>query len=149
MARATREKLVGLRHLNTMGTLHGGILMKWMDEVGADAAHCHSERFCVTARVDSFEFLRPVLANEILFMEAVVNRVWNTSIEVGIRAQVKGPSTGEPRLVASAYYVYVALDENRKPTSVSEYVPRTNEEKRCWKEAGRRRKLRLLEKNRK
>lgn len=128
-----------------MGTLHGGNLMKWMDEVGGDAAHCHSECMCVTVHVDSFEFLRPVLADEIVIMRASVNRTWNTSLEVGIRAEVRDAKSSMCELVASAYYVFVALDENRNPTNVFEFVPHTDNEKRRWVEAGSRRERRLQE----
>lgn len=146
MVNATREKRVGRQHLNPMGTLHGGILMKWMDEAGGDAAHCHSERMCVTVQVDSFEFLRPVFPGDILVMKASVNRTWNTSLEVGIRAEVRDEGGTTCHLVASAYYVYVALDEDRKPVKVLEFVPVTDEEKRRWKEADVRRQRRMLEK---
>lgn len=146
MAKATREKRVGRQHLNPMGTLHGGILMKWMDEAGGDAAHCHTERMCVTVQVDSFEFLRPVLPDDILVMKSAVNRTWNTSLEVGIRAEVRDEKTGVSHLVASAFYVYVMLDEDRKPTKVPDFVPVTDDEKRQWQEAGDRRERRLREK---
>jgi acyl-CoA hydrolase len=148
MAKATMEKRVTLQHLNPHGRLHGGNLMKWMDEVGADAARGHSDRFCVTAHVDNFSFLRPVMAGERVFIEAVVTRSWSTSIEVGLRAQVLNVAAGSSDLVASAYYVYVALDENQRPTQVVEFVPQTDDEKRRWEDAGRRRELRMREKAR-
>ncbi len=146
MAKAICEKRVGKQHLNPMGSLHGGNLMKWMDEMGGVAAHCHSERLCTTVQVDSFEFLRPVLVDQTLVMIATVNRTWNTSLEVGIRAEVRDEKTGQSNLVASAYYVYVALDENRKPVSVSEFAPITDGEKQRWNEAESRRQRRLQEK---
>jgi len=133
---------VTLQHLNPHGRLHGGNLMKWMDEVGADAARSHSDRFCVTAHVDNFSFLRPVSAGEMLFIEGVVTRSWGTSMEVGLLVEVD-LKNGVSRLVASAYYVYVALDENQRPTQVPEFVPQTQEARRRWREAGTRRKLRL------
>ena len=145
--RATREKRVKRKHLNPMGMLHGGELMKWIDEAGGDAAHCHAERFCVTAHVDSFEFLRPVLPDQTVIMKASVTRTWNTSLEVAIRAEARNEDTGQCHLVASAYYVYVGLDEDRKPIKIDEFVPYTEEEKREWAAAGQRRDRRLREKN--
>ena len=148
MARAIWEKRVGKKHLNHMGTLHGGNLMKWMDEVGGSAAYCHAEHLCVTIQVDSFEFLRPVLDGEVLLMEAFVTRSWNTSIEVGIYARVQNHLGGEYHIVASAYYVYVALDEYKKPMQSPEFIPSNDEERARWEEAGLRRQRRLEEKNR-
>ena len=146
MAKATCEKRVGRQHLNPMGTLHGGNLMKWMDEAGGYAAYSHCEHMCVTVQVDSFEFLRPVFAKQTLLMKATVNRTWNTSLEVGIRAEVRDESGNNGHLVASAYYVYVMLDEDRKPAKVPAFVPVTPDEKQRWKEAGVRRRRRLREK---
>ncbi|OHB22611.1 MAG: hypothetical protein A2939_04335 [Parcubacteria group bacterium RIFCSPLOWO2_01_FULL_48_18] len=149
MAVAIRKKRITLAHLNPWGTLHGGILMKWMDEASGDAAQCHTERLCVTVHVDNLDFHRPIHAEELLILSASVNRVWNTSLEVGIRAETLNESTGQICHVASAYFVFVALDENGRPTPVTEVIPRTAEEKRRYKEAGLRHVRRLKAVNRK
>jgi acyl-CoA hydrolase len=146
MSKAIFEKRVKKLHLNLMGALHGGNLMKWMDEAGGAAAYCHAECLCVTIRVDSFEFLRPVYEDEVLTIKASVNRAWGTSMEVGIKAETKSDKNGEYHRVASAYYVYVALNEVGAPVKIPEFTPHTDDEKRRWVEAGTRRERRLQEK---
>jgi len=144
MAKVTREKKIMSRHLNPQGTLHGGMLIMWMDEVGAGVAHCHSEQYCVTAHVDNVNLSKRVYVGQIIVITAVVNRTWNTSMEIGVIVEVVDKETGQREIVTSGFYVYVAIDpENGEPTKIFEYVPSTEDERRRWREAQGRRRRRL------
>lgn len=127
--------------LNPLGSMYGGELMKIIDEAGAIVSRRHSEKICVTASIDSLNFLAPVFLGEMVVVKAAVNRVWNTSMEVGVKVIVeRGLKTIH---IASAYLTFVALDSQKKPALIPPITPETKEEKRRHKEADSRRKLRL------
>lgn len=135
-------------HLNTHGTLYGGHLMELMDEIGAVVAMQHAETLCVTKFVDSMEFVAPVQASDDLMFWASVNRVWNTSLEVGIRACAVSPNSAVKRHVVSAYFTFVALDPKTGfPISVLPLLPSSNLERRRFAQADVRRAWRLEQRN--
>lgn len=128
---------------NRLGNLLGGRLMHLMDIAGAIAAARHTNRVCVTASVDEMHFLHPIKQGDIVMLQASVNRVFNTSMEVGIRVIMEDPLTGVRKPANTAYFTYVALDDDGKPIAADPIRPVSKEEKRRFAEAARRRQLRL------
>ncbi len=115
---------------NAAGSVHGGVIMKHVDTCGGVVAMRHARANAVTASIDRLDFHQPVHVGELLLLWASVNGVGKSSMEVGVRAEAENLLTGDRRHVASAYITYVALDEERRPTSVPEIIPGTDEEKR-------------------
>ena len=128
---------------NGLGNVLGGKVMHLVDLAGALAAIRHARRPVVTLSVDQFQFLHPVHIGELIVLRSSVNRVFHTSMEVGVIVTTENLLTGERRHTCSAYLTFVALDENRKPTNVIPVIPETEEEKRRYSEAGERREYRL------
>lgn len=128
---------------NTLGNALGGIVMHHMDIVAAIAAQRHAGRACVTASVDRIDFLHPVKVGELLVLQASVNSAGRTSMEVGVRCESERPRTGERRHTASAYFTFVALDDDGRPTPIPGLVTETDEQRRRHAEAQRRRAARL------
>lgn len=135
-------------HLNARGTVDGGAVMQVADHIAAIVAQRHSGRGCVTLLVDSVRFLAPARQGEVLVFKAALNRVWNSSMEVGVKVFAENYLTGECRHVVSAYLTFVALDEHDRPTSVDAVLPQSTEELRRFTEAERRRTRRLANENR-
>jgi len=129
---------------NTFGNLMGGRLMYWMDIAGAIASSKHCNAPCMTASVDNLSFKNPIKIGNIMHIEAKVSRAFNTSMEVHLRVW------GEDNLHQyryesnEAYFTFVALDPNGKPRKVPELIPETEEEKRLYDGALRRRQVRLI-----
>lgn len=128
---------------NRLGNLLGGRLMHMIDIAAAIAASRHSNRVCVTASVDELNFLYSIKQGEVLTLQASVNRVFHTSLEVGVRVTKENVLTGEKKHANSAYLTFVAIDEDGKPVAVEPIRPVTQEQKRRYADAGRRRQLRL------
>lgn len=128
---------------NGLGNLLGGKLMHLMDIAGSLAAARHARTFVVTASFDHMNFLAPVQIGQLVLLYSSVNRAFRTSMEVGVKAFVEDLRTGERKHVGSAYLTFVALDENRKPIPAPAVIPETEEEKRRYEQAGRRRAYRL------
>ncbi|RPI04631.1 MAG: acyl-CoA thioesterase [Ignavibacteriae bacterium] len=133
---------------NRLGNLLGGRLMHWIDITAAIVASRHTHRVCVTASVDELHFHHPVKQGEVVMLQASVNRVFRTSLEVGVRVTKENLLTGERQHTNSAYLMFVAIDENGKPVPVNPLKPVTGAEKRRYREAGNRRKLRLMHRQR-
>ena len=128
---------------NTLGNLLGGRVMHLVDLAGAMAALRHSRRPVVTASVDSLHFLHPVRIGRLVTLHASVNRVFRTSMEVGVKVVTENMMTGEREHTCSAYLTFVALDEQGKATAVPPVIPETDEERRRYQQAGERREYRL------
>lgn len=129
--------------LNTLGTLFGGRVMEMSDRLAAVAAKRHSGRWCLTLGIDSVRFLAPARHGDVLTMKAAVNRVWRTSMEVGIKVFADDFHTQQRRHIVSAYFTFVAVDENMKPVEVPPVIPETEDEKRRYAQADERRKARM------
>lgn len=127
---------------NVLGNVFGGAIMRYMDEVAAIAAFKHVRGNVVTASVDRMDFLSPVYVGDLLIMKAAVNFVGRTSMEVGVRIESENLRTGAVTHAGSCFLTYVALDESKRPTPVQPVIPVTSDEKRRYREAQARRKLR-------
>jgi acyl-CoA hydrolase len=128
---------------NALGTLHGGKLMLWLDIAASVAASRHCNRIAVTASVDELNFLHPINIGEVVILRASVNRVFHTSMEVGVKVMSEDLLTGEVKHANSAYLTFVAIDKRRRPVPCPPIVPETPEEIRRYEEALRRRQMRL------
>lgn len=128
---------------NGLGNVLGGKVMHLVDLAGAMAAIRHARRPVVTLSVDRLQFLQPVHIGELIVLRSSVNRVFQTSMEVGVKVTTENLLTGEQRHTCSAYLTFVALDEKRRPTPIVPVIPETADEKRRYQEAGERRQYRL------
>jgi acyl-CoA hydrolase len=131
--------------LNSRGTVFGGMIMAICDRIALVVAERHSKCICVTASVDAMHFLQPAGQGDNLLFKAAINRAWNTSMEIGVRVEAEHWQTGNKRHVISAYFTFVAVDENKKPTPVPPVIPETPIEKRRFEEAEDRRQRRKKE----
>ncbi len=149
--RAPSESTTVLAHwmgpadANASHDIHGGTIMKLVDEAAGIASVRHSRRRTVTASMDRMSFLVPIKIGELVTFTATVNAAWNTSMEVGVRVEAESPQTGEIQHASTAYLTFVALDEQGRPTAVPPLEPRTDEERRRMREAELRRAHRLAE----
>ena len=130
---------------NAAGYVHGGTMMKLIDEVAGLAAVRHSRSRVVTAGVDRMAFVAPVHIGQLVTFNASVNAAWRTSMEVGVRVEAENPRTGEVTHTNSAYLTMVALDDDGHPSPVPALRPETDDERRRTGEAQLRRSNRLAE----
>jgi uncharacterized protein (TIGR00369 family) len=130
-------------HANTLGNVHGGWIMKLIDEAGAIVASRHARKPVVTVVVDSIRFCAPVHVGDLVHVRARLTQVWRTSMEVEVEVEAEALLTGERRVTSTAYLVYVALDEAGRPTPVPPLLLVDEEERRRAEEAERRRIERL------
>ena len=128
---------------NPVGNVHGGVIMRLMDEAGGIVAHRHARTNVVTASADRIDFLNTVYIGEVVFLKASLNLVGKTSMEVGVRVESENPLTGETRHATSGYFTYVALDKTGRPTEVAPLILETDEEKRRNRDAQARREVRI------
>src|SRR3954463_13810394 len=129
--------------LNTLGTLFGGRVIEQADIVAAVVAKRHSGRSCVTLGIDSVRFLAAARHGDILVFKAAVNRVWKTSMEIGMKVYADDFQTAKRKHIVSAYFTFVGVDENLSPTEIPPVIPETEDEKRRYREADERREARL------
>jgi len=128
---------------NVLGHVLGGKVMHLVDLAGALAALRHARCPVVTASVDHMNFLHPVRIGELIMLRSSVNRVFHTSMEVGVKVWVEDLRTGERKHTSSAYLTFVAIDAGGKCAALPPVIPETAEEKRRFEEALRRREYRL------
>lgn len=134
--------------LNAHGTLFGGRLMQVVDNLAAIVAKRHTGKVCVTLGIDSVRFLNPARHGDILVCKASVNKAWNTSMEVGVKVVAEDFRTLEQKDILSAYFTFVAVDDDLKPIEIIPVVPETVEQVKRFQEAERRRQYRLSHQNR-
>jgi len=130
---------------NPLGALLGGRLMHWIDMAGAMAAHRHSHNYAVTASVDHIDFLVPVRVGDLVILRSSVNRVFHTSMEVGVKVFVENFIADTAQHVSSAYLTFVAVDSAGQHVKVAPVIPESEEQQRRYDDAGRRRELRREE----
>lgn len=122
-------------HANNLGSAHGGNILKWMDEVGAMSALRCAGNECVTAHINSVDFDQPLDIGDIALVEGYAYATGRTSIRVRIRAYGENPRTGERELTTESYFVFVALDENHRPTEVPDLTVSTDKGKELQEQA--------------
>lgn len=136
-------ELVLPNHTNQLGNLLGGQLMHWIDICAALSASRHNQRVSVTASVDRIDFHQPIKLGDVVTLVASVNRVFNTSMEIGVKVYAETFSEGKKVHTNTAYLTFVGVDESGKPVKAIEAVPETEDEKRRYEEALQRRETRL------
>lgn len=129
--------------LNPHGTLFGGKLMQVADNLAAIVAKRHSGRVCVTLGIDSVRFLNPARHGDILVCKASVNKAWHTSMEIGIKVIAEDFRTLEQKDILSAYFTFVAMDDNLQPVEVIPVIPETDKQMQRYEQAEQRRQQRL------
>lgn len=144
-SQSERSEIIFPADANALGNLFGGRLMQFIDLVGAVAASRHARVPVVTASMDHLDFVAPVRVGELLILKASVNRVFKTSMEVGVKAMVEEVQNQRLRHVSSAYLTYVAVDRDGKGIAIPRIVAETEHQKRRYEEAGRRREIRVEE----
>jgi acyl-CoA hydrolase len=143
-SRSEMAEVVLPAETNPLGKLLGGQVMHLVDMAAAMAACRHSNSYVVTASVDYIDFRNPVNLGEFVILKSQVNRVFHTSMEIGVKVYSENALTGERKHTTTAYVTFVAIDAFTKlPKPVAPLIVRTAEEKRRWREAGERRKVRL------
>jgi len=133
---------------NPLNALLGGRLMHWIDMAGAMAAHRHARSYVVTASVDHIDFLVPVRVGSLVVLRSSVNRVFRTSMEVGVKVWVEDYIQGKREHVASAHLTFVAVDGIGGRLVVPQVIAETEEQRRRYEDAGRRRETRRAERER-
>ncbi|MCB0413489.1 MAG: acyl-CoA thioesterase [Bdellovibrionales bacterium] len=136
-------QLVLPSHTNSLGSLFGGTLMSWIDIAAAISAQRHSSRPVVTASIDDVHFIAPVFHGWVVNIEAQVNYVGKTSMEVGVHVVAENPITSEKFYTTKAFCTFVALDDHGQPMGAPPLVLESEEDKRRHDEAQQRRKWRL------
>jgi uncharacterized protein (TIGR00369 family) len=133
---------------NPQGNVHGGTLMKLADTAGAIAAIRHAGRRVVTAMMDSMTFQYAVSVGDLVLLDARVTWVGRSSVEVEVSIDAEDVVTGVRQRTSTAFFVYVALDEEGRPTPVPALEPRTDEERARFAAAEERRRFRLTQRQR-
>jgi uncharacterized protein (TIGR00369 family) len=128
---------------NPWGNVHGGEIMKLIDACAGAAAQRHARARVVTARIDEMSFVAPVIVGDLVTAKASVNEVGRTSMEIGVRVEAENTLTGSVSHVASAYLVFVAIDDSGNPIEVPPLIAENDEERRRMAAAKARRDLRV------
>lgn len=142
-SRVTLTQLMGPAQANTLGNVHGGLLMKLCDEAGGMAAAKHARRPSVTVTVDSMTFHSPVHIGNLVTVTAEVTWVGRTSMETRVVVTAENVLTGAVTHTNTAYFVYVALGEDGRPITVPLLICQTDEEKARYERAAQRQAQRL------
>ncbi len=132
-------------HANNLGHVHGGWIMKLVDEAGALACMRHAGRRVVTVAIDSMVFRQPIRIGDLVILTAEVTYTGRSSVEAEVQVVAENPVTGERTHTNTAYLVYVALDDEGNPTAIRPVRAETEEEQKKLKE-GRERQQRRLQK---
>jgi acyl-CoA hydrolase len=141
--RITLAQVMNPADANFQGTIHGGVIMKLIDEAAGVSAYRFCRRRVVTAHIDQIDFHHPVQIGSLVTIKASVNYAGRTSVEIGVRVESEDLTTGDVSHTNSAYLVFVALNANGRPAEVPELVPETDEDRRRWDAAKARRERRL------
>jgi len=139
----TLTQMMMPEHANNLGNVHGGVMMRLIDEAGAMCAMRHARRPAVTVAVDSLTFLKPVHIGDLVILCARLTYVGRTSMEVEVCVEAEEILSGRRELTNRAYLVYVALGDDCKPEEVPPLLIETAEEKRRFEDARARQAHRL------
>jgi uncharacterized protein (TIGR00369 family) len=146
VSRITIAQLMQPEHANNLGNVHGGWIMKLVDEAGALACMRHCRRRVVTVFIDQMEFHQPIRIGDLVTLTAEVTFTGRTSLEAEVKVTAEDPTTGDQVHTNTAYVVYVALDDDRKPTQVPPILAETADEIRKLEEGKKRQAERLARK---
>lgn len=135
------------QHTNAAGNLHGGYLLYWMDATGGIAAQRHSRSIVVTVAISNVFFKKPIKLGDIVIIKAKPTRAFNTSIEVKIEVFVEKLQDRICEKTNIAYFTYVCIDKSGKPQKIIPVIPKTDEEKKEYEEALKRREFNLSQSN--
>jgi acyl-CoA hydrolase len=133
---------------NVVGYILGGRVMHLIDIAAALAAHRHSNSMVVTASVDYLDFRNPIRVGEWIVLKSSVNRVFDSSMEVGVKVWSENVLTGERKHTSSAYLTFVAIDAEGRPHTAPPLILETAEDRRRYRQAAGRRKIRLAHQHR-
>ncbi len=147
-SRVTLSQLMQPEHANLRGDVHGGWIMKLVDEAGALAAMRHAQARVVTVAMDQMRFHEPIRIGDLVMLHAEVTYVGRTSIEARVQVIAENPVTGQHSHTNTAYVVYVALDEDGKPQPVLPLLRETDLEHRRWEAGQERQAYRLAQRQR-
>ncbi|MEU2789258.1 acyl-CoA thioesterase [Streptomyces sp. NPDC007100] len=143
-SRTTLSHIMTAGDTNLLGTVHGGVIMKLVDDAAGAVAGRHSGGPAVTASMDEMAFLEPVKVGDLVHVRAQCNWTGRSSMEIGVRVMAERWNESTPATqVGSAYLVFAAVDEEGKPRPVPPVVPETERDKRRYQEAQIRRTHRL------
>ena len=145
-SRVSIAQLMHPEHANLIGNVHGGWIMKLADEAGALTCMRHSQRRVVTVAIDSMVFRNPIKIGDLVLLSAEVTYTGRTSMEAEVQVLAENPITGERTHTNTAYLVYVALDDQGKPTPIPPIKAETEDEKRKMESAKERQARRLIKK---
>jgi uncharacterized protein (TIGR00369 family) len=145
-SRITIAQLMQPEHANNLGNVHGGWIMKLVDEAGALACMRHSQHRVVTVAMDQMTFRQPIRIGDLVILNAEVTYTGRTSIEVEVQVVAENPITGEQTHTNTAYLVYVALGEDGKPVPVPPLRADNPAEKARMQAARERQERRLAQK---
>lgn len=138
-SQSTTRRIMEALDVNGHGNVHGGVIMRMVDEAAAVVAMKHARRPVVTARIERFDFIEPAYIGNVVSVDCALNYVGRSSMEVGVEVIAEDLMTGETRKIARSRLIFVALDENGKPTQVPPLVPANAEEARRVERASIRR----------
>mgnify|MGYP000942106686 FL=1 len=129
--------------LNAKKTVFGGLIMSIADRLAVVVAERHSSQTCVTASVDSWHFVAPAKENDTLLFSVAINKAWGSSMEIGVKVEAENSYEGTKRHIVSAYFTFVALDDEGKTVPVPALVPQNDKEQQRYEAAEVRRQARL------
>ena len=129
--------------LNPHGTLFGGRVLQIADSLASIVCKRHSGKVCVTLGIDSVRFINPAHHGDILVCKCSINRTWHTSMEAGVKILAEDFRTLEQKDILTAYFTFVAIDDDHKPVEIIPVIPETPDDVRRYEEAEQRRQLRL------
>jgi len=145
-ARASHISIAQLmhpEHANILGHVHGGWIMKLVDEAGALACMRHAQKKVVTVAVDSLVFREPIKIGDLVILNAEVTYTGSTSMEAEVQVTAENPITGERTHTNTAYLVYVGLDDNGRPTPIPALITESDEERQRMEQAKKRQAYRI------
>jgi uncharacterized protein (TIGR00369 family) len=145
-SRITLSQLMHPEHANLLGNVHGGWIMKLVDEAGALTCMRHAQRKAVTVAIDSMTFREPIKIGDLVILNAEVTYTGRTSLEATVEVMAENPITGEQTHTNTAYLVYVALDDEGRPTSIPALLAETEEDRQKMEQAQERQQRRLKHK---
>ncbi len=142
-SRITIAQMMQPEHANNLGNVHGGWIMKLVDECGALACMRHAQRRVVTVQVDSMTFRQPIRIGDLVTLTSEVTYTGHTAMEAEVFVVAENPITGVRTHTNNAYVVYVALDENGKPVEIAPIIAENEEEEIRIQRGRERQALRL------